>query len=84
MSGILQLVGAILILTAFVGSMRGAMSPRSLVYLSLNLAGTVTLSAVALAAEDWGFLLLNGVWAIISTSSLINLARGRPTQTLEP
>jgi hypothetical protein len=58
-------------------------STQSPVYLSLNLIGTATLAAIAVAGGDWGFLLLNGVWAIVSAWSLLNLGRRRPL-TLEP
>lgn len=74
----LQILGAILILVAFVASQRGAMSPRAPVYLWLNLIGAATLGILALLDADWGFLLLEGVWAGVSASALIGLARRRP------
>lgn len=53
------------------------MSPQSRTYLVLNLIGSVILAALALADEDWGFLLLEGVWAVVSAWALWQLLRGR-------
>jgi hypothetical protein len=77
MDQILQLAGAVLILIAFIAAQRGAMAPQSKAYLVLNLAGSAILTGVALVDEDWGFLLLEGVWAVVSLLGLVQLARGR-------
>jgi hypothetical protein len=71
---ILQVAGAILILTAFGAAQAGKLSPHSLPYLLLNLAGASVLAVVAAADSDWGFLLLEGVWALLSLWSLVQLA----------
>ncbi|MBA2342057.1 MAG: hypothetical protein H0V85_01175 [Thermoleophilaceae bacterium] len=77
MDQILQLVGAVMILVAFVAAQRGAWSPHSIVYLVLNLVGSVVLFVVAYIGSDWGFLLLEVVWAIVSAHSLVAVLRGR-------
>jgi hypothetical protein len=77
MEDTLQIVGAVLILLAFGGAQQGALSPHSRVYLLLNLVGSLVLTVVALIGEDWGFLLLEVVWAIVSTWGLIQVMRGR-------
>lgn len=43
----------------------------------LNLIGSVVLTVVALSDSDWGFLLLEAVWAAVSGRSLARLMRGR-------
>jgi hypothetical protein len=78
MDQIAQLAGAILILIAFAASQRGSMSPHSLAYLVLNLVGGVVLAVVALSGENWGFLLLETVWSLVSGWSLLRLLRGSP------
>lgn len=76
MEDLIQILGAVLILIAFIAAQRGAMSPQSLIYLWLNLIGSALLAVLAARHSDWGFLLLEGVWALVSAWSLIGLARG--------
>jgi hypothetical protein len=77
MDQIAQIAGAVLILIAYGAAQRGRMSPRSLVYLALNLVGSLVLTVVAAVEFDLGFLLLEAVWAVISAWGLWELARGR-------
>ena len=65
-----QLIGAVVILIAFAGAQRGSMSPHSLVYLVLNLVGSIVLAVVAVITGNWGFLLLEAVWAVVSAWGL--------------
>jgi hypothetical protein len=77
MSEVLQIIGAILILLAFAAIQRGLLGPHARSYLVLNLVGSAILTWVALDEEDWGFLLLEGVWALVSSWSLVQVLRGR-------
>lgn len=77
MDQVFQIVGAVLILIAFAAAQRGSMSPHSLVYLTLNLVGSLVLTGVALHGRDWGFLLLEVVWAVVSAWGLVQVSRGR-------
>ena len=63
--------------TRLIAAQRGVMSPQAPSYLWLNLIGSAVLAVIAAAHTDWGFLLLEGVWAIVSAWGLIELARGR-------
>ncbi|WP_245967029.1 CBU_0592 family membrane protein [Sphaerisporangium album] len=72
----IQIVGAIAVLTAFVLAQFKILRPRSAVYLTLNLVGSAVLTWVALANRDWGFLLLEGVWALVSAVSLARVTLG--------
>ena len=67
---VVQMVGALLILAAFVGGQMGRFDPHSLVYLWLNLVGSAILAVVAFLTENWGFTLLETVWAIVSAHGL--------------
>ena len=78
MDQIFQVAGAILILIAFAANQRGSMSPHSVVYLTLNLVGSVVLAVVALLDSDLGFLLLEAVWAVVSAIGLFRVLRGTP------
>ena len=77
MDQIFQIAGAVLILVAFVAAQRNAMSSHSVAYLALNLVGSVVLTGVALHGRDWGFLLLEVVWAVVSAWGLWQVSRGR-------
>jgi membrane-bound ClpP family serine protease len=70
MDQVIQVVGAILILTAFAAVQFDRMAPTSRLYLTLNLIGSAILAVLALLGSQWGFVLLEGVWAIVSAWSL--------------
>jgi hypothetical protein len=71
MDQVVQLVGAVLILAAFVLSQQGRLATDSTRYLALNAAGAAILAVVAVADRDIGFALLEGTWTIVSTIGLI-------------
>ena len=71
-------MGALLILAAFIAAQAGRVSPHALSYVALNFVGAAILAYVAAEARDWGFLLLETVWAIVSLWALIQMARRRP------
>ncbi len=78
MDQVIQVVGALFILAAFAAQQTGRMQADSRTYLVLNLIGSAVLAALALYEEQWGFLLLESVWAVVSAWSLWRLARGLP------
>ena len=78
MEQVIQVVGALLILAGFAGQQMGRISAVSRTYLVLNLVGSIILAVLALHEEQWGFLLLETVWAIVSAWSLVQVLRGRP------
>jgi hypothetical protein len=73
MTELVQIVGAVLVLAGFAAAQLGWVTAKSLRYLMINLVGSALLAAVAVIGRDWGFLLLEGVWAIVSLISLINV-----------
>ena len=74
---IISLVGAALVLAAFAGTSLGRLTPRQALYNVLNLVGSSLLCGVAIVGRQWGFILLNGVWALVSLGGLIALVRRR-------
>jgi hypothetical protein len=78
MDQVVQIVGALLILTAFTAVQLERMRPDSRLYLALNLAGSAILAVLAVIAAQWGFVLLEGVWAIVSAWGLIADLRATP------
>ena len=77
MDQVFQVAGALLILAGFVLAQRKTLATDSVPYLVLNLAGAATLAVVAAADRDWGFLLLEGVWALVSGVALAGRVRRR-------
>lgn len=75
-----SLVGAVLILAAFVASQTGRMRTESATYNALNLVGSALLGYVAVVERQWGFILLEGVWALVSLWALVRGPRPAPTE----
>ncbi len=71
-----QIVGALLVLTAFTLAQFRLLDPLSYAYLVLNLVGSAILAVLALEEQQWGFLLLEGVWALVSLWGLAVRLRG--------
>ena len=74
---LVQVAGSILILAAFAASQAGRLPIDSQLYLALNFVGSAILAVLAWIDQQWGFLLLEGVWAIVSLWGLVQLMRGR-------
>ena len=77
MDEIIEVVAALMVLGAFAGSQLGRMDQHKVPYLVLNLVGTGVLAWLAGVERSWGFLLLEGVWALISGIALLALLRRR-------
>jgi hypothetical protein len=71
---VLQIAGALLVLIPFSWQQVGTLSATARTYLWPNLIGSGTLAALALADGQWGFLLLEGIWALVAARGLV-----RPT-----
>ena len=78
MDQLVQVVGAVLILSAYAAAQFGAVDQDSRSYLLLNLVGSVVLAVLAWDQRQWGFLLLEVVWAGVSLWSLVQLWRRMP------
>ena len=70
-----QIVGAVIILTAFVLAQQHRLANDSVTYLALNAVGAGILAVVAVLDGDLGFMLLEGTWAIVSTVGLARCVR---------
>lgn len=81
MSQVVQILGSLLVLAGFALAQRGILGQKSPSYLMLNLIGSSALAVEAVLEQQWGFLLLEGVWAIMSAISLLGVLRGRPSTT---
>lgn len=63
---LVSLVGAALILAAYVALQRGGLPRESRAYNALNFAGSVLLTYAAVRNWNLGFVILEGAWALLS------------------
>lgn len=78
MGPLVQVGGSLLILVPFVLAQLKRLTTSSPTYLILNLVGSLVLAVDAAHGRQWGFLLLEGVWALVSAISLIRYGRADP------
>jgi hypothetical protein len=67
---LVQVAGALAILAGFALAQFGLLAQQSWSYLALNLVGASVLAVLAYVERQWGFLLLEGVWAVIAGWSM--------------
>lgn len=72
---VISLLGAMLILLAYVLNQRGRIGPKDRSYSLINLVGALLLLWVAIIDWRWGFILLETAWALVSIPPLL---RRRP------
>ena len=72
---LVQIFGAVLILAGFVAGQVGVLRVDSRAYLWLNVAGALILTVDAWRGRQWGFVLLEGVWAVVSAWGLASRRR---------
>lgn len=77
MSLAVQLAGALFVLAAFALAQLRVLAMSSVGYLLLNAVGSALLAGSAGVNGQWGFVLLNATWLLVSLYSLGRLARGR-------
>ena len=64
-----------MILVAYAFAQSGRWETDNRTYLWLNLVGSAILAVLAGMSQNWGFLLLESVWAVVTARSLIANAR---------
>ena len=70
-----EVLGALMILAAFALAQFRGLDRHGSPYLVLNLIGGTILAVVAATHRQWGFLLLQVVWALVALWGLRGLAR---------
>jgi hypothetical protein len=70
MGQVVQLVGAVLIVGAYVAAQQNRIRFDSVQFLGMNTLGAGILAVVAAVNGDFGFLLLEGVWTWVSARGL--------------
>ncbi|MEA2336219.1 MAG: hypothetical protein QOE82_226 [Thermoanaerobaculia bacterium] len=72
---VVSMVGAILILTAFAAQQFQRLEAETKTYQMLNLIGGFCLCAAAVGVRQYGFILLEGSWTVVSAWGLWRVAR---------
>lgn len=72
----LQFAGALGILVPFALLQFRLTTPQAWLYLSGNFAGAAILTLLALIESQWGFVILQGVWALAALAGLARRVQG--------
>ena len=73
---IISVLGALAILGAYVANQFRLIDPSNMSYSVMNFIGSAVLTVIAVIEVQWGFILLEGVWALVSLWGIITLLRG--------
>jgi hypothetical protein len=69
-----QVAGALLVLSAFVLAQHGVLDTQERSYLLLNALGAGILAVLAALDRQYGFLLLEAAWTLVSLIALLRRA----------
>jgi hypothetical protein len=78
---LVSVVGALMILLAYAANQFGWLRSSGLSYSVVNAVGAGILSVVAAVESQWGFLLLEGAWTVISLVAIAALLRPRAARS---
>lgn len=79
---VVQVVGAVLVLACFLLAQVDRVNPAGYRYLVTNLIGSAAMTVTAVIAGEWGFVFLEGIWALVSAWGLVQRLRGRAPQVV--
>jgi hypothetical protein len=68
---LVSVLGSLLVLVAYVASQFGYLSAKGLAYAFANIVGSGILAVIAALEAQWGFLVLEGAWALVSLVAVV-------------
>jgi hypothetical protein len=68
---LVSVLGSLLVLVAYVASQFGYLSAKGLAYAFANIVGSGILAVVAALEAQWGFLVLESAWALVSLVAVV-------------
>jgi hypothetical protein len=77
---LVSIVGALMILAAYAANQFGWLRASALSYSVVNAVGAGILTVVAALESQWGFLLLEAAWTVVSVAALVAMLRPRTTR----
>jgi hypothetical protein len=78
---VISILGALAILGAYAANLLGWISPANLSYSVANLLGSAVLTVIAVIDQQLGFILLEGVWALVSLWGIVQVLSGSAPQS---
>ena len=76
----IQLTGSAIALAAFIATQAGRITATSAPYLALNIIGSAALVTSSIAEGQWGFVILESVWGVVSAFGLYRSLSRRTSQ----
>ena len=76
-----QLAAALVVLVAYALSQWGIWSQKGRAFLWFNLVGSLVLGTLAARERQWGFLLMETVWGLVTAGSLATVLTRRSTKS---
>lgn len=70
-----QIAGALAVLACYLLAQFDRIDPAAYRYLVPNLLGSAAMAATAAIAAEWGFVFLEGTWALVSIGGLVRRLR---------
>ena len=76
----ISILGALAIFIAYAANQFGWTDASNLRYQLANLFGSGILTVVAVIGVQFGFILLEGAWALMSLWGIVQILRGKPPE----